>query len=111
MSMKLSEFVRSIINEICDGVMEAANDVDLKTNRHPIAPGIVNGKTANFGEDKINFEISTYTKDTDSVDGTIKSEIFVVSGAVDKSKSNETQNISKISFSVPVEFRAVKKPK
>ena len=110
MSMKLSEFVRAVINEICDGVMEAANDVDLKTRRNPIAPGSVNGKLVNGG-DKIDFEISTYTKEENGMDGSIKSAIFVVSGDVQKSQKNETQNVSKISFSVPVEFRAVKKLK
>jgi hypothetical protein len=109
--MKLSEFVRAVINEICDGVMEAANHVDQKTHSHPIAPGIVNGELMKFNEDRIHFEISTIVREEQNLEGNMKGGIYVFTGGVDSSKTHETQNVSKISFAIPVEFRAVKKPK
>jgi hypothetical protein len=105
MSVKLSEFVRSAISEICDGVLQSQTDIssligcdNYNNKRHPIR------NAQNHKETMIAFEINTIVKDVDSLNGTIKSEIFVVSGNIDKNQSNEKQISSKISFSIPFDF-------
>lgn len=109
--MKLSEFVRNALNEIADGVIDATEDIAKKTKNHPIAPAYVEGKLTNTNLTNIDFEVSTIVKDLGTKSGEIKSEIWVVGIGGEYEKTTESQNITKIKFSVPVIFSALKKPK
>lgn len=113
--MKISEFVRLTINEICDGVMEAAGDVAKKTKNHPIAPAFIDGKANYQKVSNIDFEIlvAVSKNSASNQQGGIGVNVSVIS--VDGKKTSQKEEFqersAKINFSVPVMFTALKKPK
>lgn len=109
--MKLSEFVRDALNEIADGVMNATDDIAEKTNNHPVAPAYVHGELKNTNLTNIDFEVSTIVKDVQNKSGEMKGEIWVVGIGGEYETTKESQNTTKIKFSVPIMFSALKKPR
>ncbi len=108
--MKLKEFICDAVNQICDAVIEVSDDVAKKTNNHPIAPARVEG-VLRTDYSLIDFEISTTVREEQQTNGEIKSEIIVISVNGNKNDLKENQIVTKIKFSLPVLFQALKKPK
>ena len=112
--MKLSEFVAESLKEIIIGVKIANRDVGELSG---IAPGTKDGEPLEIVED-IAFEIAVTVKENKtgkkSGGGSAEAEINVVGikasfggkGDIEKQSTTENENVSKISFKVPVNLNA-----
>ena len=112
----LSDFVKDALLDIFNGVKEAQNVLKEETNceldRNPIAPRFkVGGGGISDDFREVMFEISTIVKDVGKKGGKINGQIYVVGIGGEYEKIKENEKITKIKFSVPVLFSALKKPK
>jgi hypothetical protein len=120
--MKISEFVRLTINEICDGIKEATKDVKEKTGQVAVAPAWseINGIRKEYFDkvSNIDFELSIVVSEASnsSQQGDLAANISVLNVGGKKTSQDETsqERSAKINFSVPVLFAALvgnEKPK
>ncbi len=114
--MKISEFIKLTINEICDGVIGADKYVAQKTgSSNGVAPSIRKGMAATFESSNIDFEIfiSVSENSTSNKEGGMAANISVlnVGGKKTSQKEESKERSAKINFSVPVNMNAFKEPK
>lgn len=129
--MELSEFIRKAINDICDGVMDAKEDLSKKTvtNYRKVFIGEGNYKQVPYViiaplqrendivTNNIDFEISTIVKESkeENVAGEFKGGAKIVVMSTDmniqtnSNNNNIDEKITKIKFSLPVNFSALQK--
>lgn len=109
--MQISEFIRLTINEICDGVINAAEDVAQKTENHPIAPSRIDGKKDDIQKlHNIDFEIFVSVSEDSNSEGVASISILNLGGKKSSQKEESRESSAKINFSIPVVMSGLKKP-
>lgn len=104
--MNLQEFVKNSLIQIMDAVAEA------RAENGGISPAEKRGADSNnkVGANyktlhKVDFDVAVTTSSDSAIEGKAKGGIIsVVSGGIDASISDSKQEVSRIKFSVPVQY-------
>lgn len=108
--MELKDFIKTAITDIVTAVSEL--QVELAENGaivnpplpHPISNGSVNVGKGNEPIQRLTFDVALTTSETSSADGGVKGGVAIFSEKVGAGQQSSSQNISRLSFAIPVVF-------
>lgn len=111
--MELKDFVKTAITDIVSAVSEL--QTELKGNGaiinpalpHPVSNGSVDIGAGNQPIQQLTFDVALTTSEAAEVDGNAKGGIAVFSAKLGTAQHSETQNVSRLSFTIPVVLPAV----
>lgn len=110
--MELKEFIKTAITDITDAVSELQTGLGNgaivnPALPHPISNGSIDAGAGNQPIQKIEFDVALTTSEAASVDGNAKGGITIFSAKVETSQQAQSQNVSRLTFTVPVVLPAV----
>ena len=107
--MELKDFVKNVITDITEAVSELQGEL---TNGAIVSPSISNPivtKTVIDPNDhsnrlisKINFDVAITAGSSDKTEGSAKAGIQIFSARIGDSGEEHTENVSRITFTIPV---------
>lgn len=105
-AMELKEFIKTALTDITDAVSELQEEL---TNGAIVSPSLpeVNDRTIaidnkNVILTQVAFDVAITAGGTDMIKGGAKGGLHVFSAAVDGSNEKRTENVSHVSFSIPI---------
>ena len=99
--MDLKDFIRESLEQICYGIREAQLNTKEKIKNCPIAPAFVAGDPVYKNSGSIDFDIAITVTTDQKLEAAGKANISVVGGGLKGEKNSSTENVHRISFSVP----------
>ena len=111
--MELKEFIKTAITDITDAVSELQSELNNgaivnPAIPHPISNGSIDTGAGNQPIQSVEFDVALTTSEAASVDGNAKGGITVFSAKVGTSQQAQSQNVSRLTFIVPVVLPAVR---
>lgn len=105
--MELKDFIKTAITDITDAVRELQAELDNGAIvnpplPHPISNGSIDAGLGNQPIQRVEFDVALTTSEAASVDGNAKGGITVFSAKVETSQQAHSQNVSRLTFTVPV---------
>lgn len=105
--MELKEFIKTVITDITEAVSELQSDLN---NGAIINPSISRGE---YGKavltdqgvapiEHLNFDVAVTATETSSIDGDAKAGISIFGANVGAESSSRTENVSRLTFSIPL---------
>lgn len=109
--MELKEFIKTAITDITEAVSELQAELDNgaivnPTLPHPVGNGSVDAGMGNQQIQKLEFDVALTIAETSSIDGGAKGGIAVFSAKMGSLQQAQSQNVSRLSFTVPVALPA-----
>lgn len=109
--MELKEFIKTAITDITEAISELQSELD---NRAIINPSISRGE---YGKailvdqgvapiERLNFDVAVTATEASSIDGNAKAGISIFGAKVGTESNAKTENVSRLTFSVPIVFPA-----
>lgn len=107
--MELKEFIKAAITDITDAISELQNELKNGAVVSPSMPDPIDLKTvktdgANRLITDIDFDVAITVGNTDSYEGKVKAGIQIFSAKISGGNEAHTENVSRMTFSVPVIF-------
>lgn len=107
--MELNEFIKAAITDITDAISELQEDLKNGAVVSPSMPAAIDQKTidergVNRLITDIDFDVAITVGNTDSINGKIKAGIQIFSARITGGNEARTENVSRMSFSIPVIF-------
>lgn len=108
--MELKEFIKTAITDITDAVSELQAGLDNGAIVNPSLPNPIPNETVDVSQNdsvnnrisNIDFDIALTVSDTDTIEGEGKIGIQVFSAKIGGDSKSRTENISRITFSIPI---------
>ena len=105
--MELKEFIKTAITDITEAVGELQEELDNGTIVNPSLRYGEQGKTVLVDNDvrmmeRLNFDIAVTAIDKSEVNGNAKVGISVFGAKVGTESTEKTENVSRLSFSIPI---------
>lgn len=108
--MELKEFIKTAIADITGAVSELQNELDNGAIVSPSLPNpISNGTVIDPENDRINrpiskidFDVAITVGDTSATGAGVKAGIQIFSAKIGGENTTHTENMSRMSFSIPV---------
>lgn len=107
--MDLKEFIKTAITDITDAVNELQAELDNGAIVNPTLPNPIAQKTL-IVDDKIkpieqlSFDVAVTASEEAGIDGQAKAGISIFGAKLGSATSAKTENVSRISFIIPVVF-------
>lgn len=109
--MELKDFIKTAITDITEAISELQSELD---NRAIINPSISRGE---YGKailvdqgvapiERLNFDVAVTATEASSIDGNAKAGISIFGAKVGTESNAKTENVSRLTFSVPIVFPA-----
>lgn len=107
--MDLKEFVKTAISDITEAVKELQSDLTNGAIVNPTLPNIIATKTLVVdGEirpiEHLAFDVAVSAAESSGIDGSAKAGIKIFGAKFGTESSTRTENVSRLSFSVPIVF-------
>lgn len=107
--MELKEFIKTAIADITNAVKELQGGLDNGAVINPTLPIGENGKTVLVDNEvrvieRLNFDVAVSASESSTVEGNAKAGISVFGGKVGADTSSRSENVSRLTFSIPVVF-------
>lgn len=105
--MELKEFIKTAITDITEAVSELQSELNNGAIVNPALPysisnGSIDAGAGNQPIQKVEFNVALTTSETASVDGNAKGGITIFSAKLETTQQAQSQNISRLTFTVPV---------
>lgn len=105
--MELKEFIKAAITDITDAISELQGELENGAVVSPSVPHSVEGKTVCQGDynrliSDIDFDVAITVGSTDSIGGKAKAGIQIISAKMSGNTESRMENVSRMSFSIPV---------
>lgn len=116
--MELKEFIKTAITDITDAVRELQDELDNGAIVNPTLPNSIVSKTLIVSDEvkpieQLSFDVAVTASEESGIDGQAKAGISIFGAKIGSATSSKTENVSRISFVIPVVFPTthVKSPK
>lgn len=101
-NIKLKEFIKRALIDICDAIAEGRTEVESKYNGNCIiAPVSMNNKKLPSKPSEIHFDLTLEGKISSTSSGGGGLSISVVKAAGSHEKNDTKRNVNRVAFSVP----------
>lgn len=108
--MELKEFIKNVITDITDAVSELQSDLKNGAIVSPTMPNSISNvtiidpqdKKSNRPISKIDFDVAITVGNSDKFESGAKAGIQIFSGKIGGGTEERTENVSRITFSIPV---------
>lgn len=116
--MELKEFIINTVRDITDAVCELQNQLHNGAVISPSYPNSISNTTiidpqnskSNMLISKVNFDVAITVGSNDSTKGGGKIGIQVFSAGLENGNEKHEENVSRITFSIPIAFPSVYVP-
>lgn len=108
--MELKEFIKTAITDITEAVSELQSELNNGAIVNPTLPNPIALKTLTV-DDKIRpieqlaFDVAVTATEVSGIDGSAKAGISIFGARIGTESSAKTENVSRLTFSVPIVFR------
>lgn len=107
--MELKEFIKAAITDITNAVSELQGELDNGAIVNPSLPNSIATKTLVVDNvirpiEQLNFDVAVTASEESGVDGQAKAGISIFGAKVGTATSAKTENVSRISFVIPVVY-------
>lgn len=107
--MELKEFIKAAITDITNAVSELQGELDNGAIVNPSLPDSIATKTLVVNNvirpiEQLNFDVAVTASEESGVDGQAKAGISIFGAKVGTATSAKTENVSRISFVIPVVY-------
>lgn len=112
--MELKEFIKTAISEISDSISELQEELRNGTIVNPTLLPQGDGKNCVLDGNEIRkienlvFDIAVTVSKSEGVGGSAKAGINVLGANIDTSSNAKKENLSRLSFSIPIVFPSTK---
>ena len=105
--MELKEFIKAAIIDITEAVSELQSELNNGAIVNPTLPNPIALKTLTVNEEirpieQLSFDVAVTASESSGIDGAAKAGISIFGAKVGTESSARTENISRLSFSVPI---------
>lgn len=105
--MELKEFIKTAIRDITEAVCELQDELSNgaivnPALSHPISNGSIDVGAGNQPIQKLGFDVALTTSEATAIDGGAKGGITILSAKVETSQQVQSQNASRLTFTIPV---------
>ena len=105
--MELKEFIKTAIADITSAVSELQNSLDNGAIVNPTLAQGEHGKSVLVNNEvrmmeRLNFDVAVVASETSDVEGKVKAGINILGANVGAEASAKTENISRLTFSIPI---------
>lgn len=111
--MELKEFIKTAITDITDAVSELQAELENGAIVNPALPHSISNGSIDVGSgnqpiQKVEFDVALTTSEAASLDGNAKGGIAIFAAKLGTSQQAQSQNVSRLTFTVPVVLPAVR---
>lgn len=109
--MELKEFIKTAIADITDAVSELQSELDNGAIVNPTLPNPIALKTLTVDDEirpieQLAFDVAVTVTEASGIDGSAKAGISIFGAKIGTETSARTENVSRLTFSVPIVFPA-----
>ena len=110
--MELKDFIKAAITDITEAVSELQDELDNGTVVNPTLPQGEDGKTLQIDNEvrvieRLNFDVAVTISESAGIEGGAKASISIFGAKVGTESSTRTENVSRLTFSIPLVFPSV----
>lgn len=109
--MELKEFIKTAITDITEAVRELQSGLDNGAIVNPTLPNPIALKTLTVDNEirpieQLAFDVAVTATEASGMDGSAKAGISIFGAKIGTETSAKTENVSRLTFSVPIVFPA-----
>lgn len=109
--MELKDFIKTAITDITEAVCELQSQLNNGAIVNPTLPNQNTMRTLKVGEDicpieNLTFDIAVTVTETSGTDSSANAGISILGAKIGAESSARTENVSRLSFSIPIVFPA-----
>lgn len=107
--MELKDFIKTAITDITNAVCELQTELCNGAIVNPTLPDPIALKTLNIDDEikpieQLSFDVAVTASEEAGIDGQAKAGISIFGAKIGSATSSKTENVSRISFVIPVVF-------
>jgi hypothetical protein len=107
--MELKEFIKTAIADITEAIVELQTELDNGAIINPTLPNAIATKTLTINNEirpieHLAFDVAVTATDASDIKGGAKAGISIFGAKVGGGASAQTENVSRLTFSVPVVY-------
>lgn len=109
--MELKEFIKTAITDITEAISELQSELDNGAVINPSISRGEHGKAVLIDQgiapiEHLNFDVAVTATEASNIDGNAKVGISIFGAKVGTESNAKTENVSRLTFSVPIVFPA-----
>ena len=109
--MELKEFIKTAITDITEAISELQSELDNGAVINPSISRGEHGKAVLVDQgvapiEHLNFDVAVTATEASNIDGNVKVGISIFGAKVGTESNAKTENVSRLTFSVPIVFPA-----
>lgn len=107
--MELKEFIKTAVTDITQAIYELQSELDNGAVINPTLPNPVTLKTITIDNkirpiEQLAFDVAVTASESTDIEGAAKAGISIFGARVGTDTSAKTENVSRLSFSIPIVF-------
>jgi len=107
--MELKEFIKTAITDITEAVSELQSELNNGAIVNPTLPNPIALKTLTVDNEirpieQLAFDVAVTATEASGIDGSAKAGISIFGAKIGTESSAKTENVSRLTFSVPIVF-------
>lgn len=111
--MELKEFIKTAITDITSAISELQSELKNGAIVNPSLPNSISTKTLTVNDEiipieRLNFDVAVTATETTGIGGEAKAGISIFGVKAGTESNSKTENVSRLTFSVPIAYPSAK---